>query len=545
MDLESTSNNTVAKFPLLKQGDYEMWKLRIEQYFQIQDYALWEVIEYGNSFKPVPRTTTNADGTSTLTISVPITSEEKTQKKNDLKARSMLLMALPNEHLLTFSQYEDAKTLFEAIKARFGMQLMLLRKHRRTTLKHNTATLSDATIYAFLANQPKGSQVVHEDLEQIHDDDLEEMDLKWQLALLSVRARKKITINGSDTAGFDKSKVECFNCHKLGHFARECKNQRSQENRSRSYDSKNRNQESSKRIVNIKEITPKAMVAVDGTGFDWSFMADEEVPTNMALMAFSDSEACLLLQLLIYLTLALRNFNFLSLKGMGLRLIRVLVKIPQMRLRKLLVPQLLKIGFEIVMRMNLKMVQKPVMNNGKRGTGQREVRPVWNNAMRTNHQNFSNSRRNFAPTVVLTKSGIVPISTARQSSPRVAAPVSTARPNNTAAPKPFVNVAKPKPNIFQKSYSPSKRPINQQTALKNRILNNKVYTAKVNSVNTAKGNKVTSAVGEQGINAVKSSTCWVWRPKRNGDPQVSLKDTRIFDSGCSRLIALSISQHNH
>ncbi|GKC42377.1 hypothetical protein Tco_1060099, partial [Tanacetum coccineum] len=67
-----------------------------------------------------------------------------------------------------------------------------------------------------------------------------------------------------------------------------------------------------------------------------------------------------------------------------------------------------------------KMVQKPVLNNVKKGTGQREVRPVWNNAMRTNHQNFSNSRRNFAPTAVLTKSGLVPISTARQSSSRAA-----------------------------------------------------------------------------------------------------------------------------
>nr|GFA63706.1 ribonuclease H-like domain-containing protein [Tanacetum cinerariifolium] len=51
-----------------------------------------------------------------------------------------------------------------------------------------------------------------------------------------------------------------------------------------------------------------------------------------------------------------------------------------------------------------------------------EVRPVWNNEMRINHQNFSNSRRNFAPTAVLTKSGIVPISTVRQSSSRAAAP---------------------------------------------------------------------------------------------------------------------------
>nr|GFC58576.1 ribonuclease H-like domain-containing protein [Tanacetum cinerariifolium] len=77
----------------------------------------------------------------------------------------------------------------------------------------NTANLSDATVYAFLDNQSNGSQLVHEDLEQIHEDDIEEMVLKWQLALLSMRARryfqitgKKITINGSDTAGYDKTK---------------------------------------------------------------------------------------------------------------------------------------------------------------------------------------------------------------------------------------------------------------------------------------------------------------------------------------------------
>nr|GEZ56540.1 hypothetical protein [Tanacetum cinerariifolium] len=53
-----------------------------------------------------------------------------------------------------------------------------------------TANLSDATVYAFLASQPNRSQLVHEDLLQIHEDDLKEMDLKWQLALLSMRTRK-------------------------------------------------------------------------------------------------------------------------------------------------------------------------------------------------------------------------------------------------------------------------------------------------------------------------------------------------------------------
>ncbi|GKD82619.1 ribonuclease H-like domain-containing protein [Tanacetum coccineum] len=114
----------------------------------------------------------------------------------------------------------------------------------------STTNLSDATVYAFLANQPNGSQLVHENLEQIHEYDLEETNLKWQLALLSMRTKRffqktdrKITINGSDTAKYDKSKVECFNCHKLGHFARGCRGSRNQ-------DSKNRNQDSSRRTVN-------------------------------------------------------------------------------------------------------------------------------------------------------------------------------------------------------------------------------------------------------------------------------------------------------
>nr|GFB93715.1 hypothetical protein [Tanacetum cinerariifolium] len=115
------------------------------------------------------------------------------------------------------------------------------------------------------------------------------MDLKWRLALLNMRTRRffqkisrKITINGSDTAGYGKSKVECFNCHKLRHFARKCRGPRNQESR-------NRNQDSSRKTI-VEETSSKAMVAIDGAGFDWSYMVDDEVLANMALIAFSDFE---------------------------------------------------------------------------------------------------------------------------------------------------------------------------------------------------------------------------------------------------------------
>ncbi|GJZ59559.1 hypothetical protein Tco_0615375 [Tanacetum coccineum] len=124
MDLKRLSlntNTTGKKCPFTKLGEYYMFETKMRQYFQGQDYyAQWDVIENGNSFKPAAQTTTNAEGTSTTLIPGPVTADKKTQNKNDVKARSMLLMALPNNHLLTFNQYKDAKTLFAAIQTRFG-----------------------------------------------------------------------------------------------------------------------------------------------------------------------------------------------------------------------------------------------------------------------------------------------------------------------------------------------------------------------------------------------------------------------------------------
>ncbi|GJW48013.1 putative ribonuclease H-like domain-containing protein [Tanacetum coccineum] len=392
MEFESAQSNTTAKLPILKLGEYEMWVIRIKQYFQVQDYALWEVIENGNSWVSVPQTA-QENGTSVTKMSVPVTAEEKTNKKNDVKARSLLLMALPNEHQLTFSQYSDAKTMFVAIETRFGgneatkktqktllailgvvitqedLNSKFLRSlppewnthvvvwmnkadietisiddlynnfkiveqdvkksvgassgaqnlaffttpstsstndvntanpaYEVSTVSPNintacpqvsTANFSDNTVYAFMVENPNGSNLLQQDLEQIHEDDLEAMDLKWQLSLLSMRAKryfqrtgKKIFINANDTAGYDKSKVECFNCHKMGHFARECRAPRNKEGQFKY-------QDNTMKQGNNEDISSNAMLAIDGVGFDWSDMAEEQVQTNMALMAFSDSE---------------------------------------------------------------------------------------------------------------------------------------------------------------------------------------------------------------------------------------------------------------
>nr|GEV59677.1 retrotransposon protein, putative, Ty1-copia subclass [Tanacetum cinerariifolium] len=227
-------------------------KMRIEQYIQMIDYALWEVIENGATF---PKTQVMEGVTTEMPIT---TTEEKAQKRLEVKARSTFMMGIPNEHKLKFNFIKDAKKLLEAVEKRFG----------------------------FKSFQPNSPQLVHEDLEQIHPDDLEEMYLRLQMAMLTMKARRflkktrrKRTVNGNETIGFDKSNVECYNCHKRGHFAREYKALRNQDNR---------HKESSKRSVHVETFTSIYLVSCDALGgYDWSEQAEEG--PNYALMAFSSS----------------------------------------------------------------------------------------------------------------------------------------------------------------------------------------------------------------------------------------------------------------
>ncbi|GJV45487.1 ribonuclease H-like domain-containing protein [Tanacetum coccineum] len=233
------------------------------------DYSLWEVIENGNA----PPITKVVEGVGT--IIAPTTAEEKAQRRLKLQARSTLLMGIPNEHQLKFNFIKDAKSLMQAIEKRTSSTNGAVNTAYGVTTASTQATadysttidnLSDAVICAFFASQPNNPQLDNEDLQQIHPDDLEEMDLRWQMAMITIRARRflkntrrKFSVNDTKTIGFDKSKVECYNYYKRGHFARECRAPRNQENR---------NKENTRRVVPVETTTYNALVSCDGSGYD-------------------------------------------------------------------------------------------------------------------------------------------------------------------------------------------------------------------------------------------------------------------------------------
>ncbi|GJZ54942.1 putative ribonuclease H-like domain-containing protein, partial [Tanacetum coccineum] len=230
----------------------------MEQYLQCIDYTLWEIVENGNA-SIVTKTVNGKE-----TVIPPTSVEDKAQRREELKGRSTLLMALPNENQLKFNSYKDAKTLMQAIEKRFGgnvatkkTQKNLLKQQYENFAASNTEgavkslktaqNLSNAMIYSFFASQPSILQLDNEDLQQIDPDDLEGMDLRWNIAMLTMRAKRFLKNT--------RRKLDMANKERI----RAPRNQDT------------RNKESTKRTVPVETTTSNALVSqCDGFGYDWS-----------------------------------------------------------------------------------------------------------------------------------------------------------------------------------------------------------------------------------------------------------------------------------
>ncbi|GJZ07802.1 ribonuclease H-like domain-containing protein [Tanacetum coccineum] len=209
--------------------------------------------------------TINCDYNHNGRIFPPTTQEEQFADEKERKARTLLLMAVPKDHLRRFHGMDDAKEIWSAIKTRFGLyanskkmqkavlknslKAMTMRTKKKYTLVimildnnlsvfeqdiQKTSSSSQASDNVAFLSQAKASSSKHKPSHssgnQNDDLDLEEMDINWQIAMTAIKIKKfykktgrRPRVDGKMHVAFDKRKVECFNCHNTGHFARECK----------------------------------------------------------------------------------------------------------------------------------------------------------------------------------------------------------------------------------------------------------------------------------------------------------------------------------
>ncbi|GJZ75581.1 putative ribonuclease H-like domain-containing protein [Tanacetum coccineum] len=378
------------------------------------------------------------------------------------------------------------------------------------------------------------SKIDNEDLQQIHPDDLEEMDLRWNIAMLTMRARRflkntgrKLDMANKERIRFDKSKVECFNCHKRGHFARECRAPRNQDSR---------NMKPTRRIVPVEETTSNALVSqYDGFGYNWSDQA-EEGPTNFALMAYSltssisstnskvsnDSNSRLLVFKknesvyeedikLLKCEIYLRDLDLTKLKSKLELAIKEKDEV-QLTVQK----------FENSSKSLSKLLDSQIMDKCKIGLGYNVVLPPYTRKFMPPKSNLVYpSLEDFVDVNESVCEPIVEKPTVETNEPKAAR-----KENRAPIIEEWVSDSdeeiclRPMKNVINNAYSIARRTFNKITAA-----NNSKFTKKVNIV---KGTKVNTARPKAVLSAVKGN-------KGNaGNPQQDLKDKLVIDSGCSR-----------
>ncbi|GJY45097.1 putative ribonuclease H-like domain-containing protein [Tanacetum coccineum] len=530
---------STIKLPILKKGEYDIWAMKMEHYLAHTDYPIWEVIQRGNGPQEKEK---EKQGPLCLWLS----------RERERKARTTLLMALPENHLAKFHKMTDAKEMWEAVKSRFGgndeskkMQKYILKQqfegfyvsnskglHKgydrslpsawyQVSLITRTKPGVDSLNFDDLYNNlrvfeydVKGSTASSSNMQNVafvsentsstndlHEFDLEEIDLKWQVAMISMRMKKfykktgrKLQFDAKEPVGFDKTKVECYSCHKTGNFARECRSKGNQDSRRRdAWNTRNKEKDNGRRFG--KQEDSKALVTLDGEGVDWTSHLEDELE-NYAFMACNSSgsdteyrntahntlkkveaqlvahqqgqlceethesmpetvvnEPTVVSQPKVWsdapiieeyesdsedehVSLPTKEQEIPSFADKHVKTPRQIVKeqntcsqSPNTDKKDCsgLMSKKLGLGFGYTKKacfvcgsfshlirdcdFHEKMMAKQAELNNRmsKGSSQREIRPVWNNVQRMNHQN------QFVPKEVLTRTGKIPVNTARTS----------------------------------------------------------------------------------------------------------------------------------
>ncbi|GJW01134.1 ribonuclease H-like domain-containing protein [Tanacetum coccineum] len=329
--------------PILKKGEYDIWAMKMEHYLAHTDYPIWEEREGKQDTLLMPQPEDHIANFHKMTDAKEMwdaiksrfggNDESKKMQKYILKQQFEGFSVSNTEGLhkgydkfqsllsqleihgagvdsldsLSFDDlYNNLRVFENDVK---GSTASSSSTQNVAFVSENTSSTNDVSTaysvsnpsgqnsqceqtssYSLLANQSSCPQLDHEDLEQLDEYDLEEMDLKWQVAMISMRMKKfykktgrKLQFDAKEPVGFDKTKVECYNCHKTGHFARECRTKGNQDSRRR--DAWNSGNKDGRRSG--KQEDSKALVTIDGEGVDWTSHSEEE--EDYALMACNSS----------------------------------------------------------------------------------------------------------------------------------------------------------------------------------------------------------------------------------------------------------------